>query len=309
MAQKTFKYPLVITGDYESIVPQLLELGYSFHPSSPCYDDYLFNNTLVTNLDGNLGTLSRLNHAVSIGSYNRTEVSASNPELVLALAAAVEEERGQKGEYYVNFGGMGGFTKGNLYQLKTTSFSDAFAFINDRGRPNGWSGGNYEDFRKATKEEILNYFDLGSPKSSISFEEAAEAAGAHEVDFSKLTPPPAVPQISVPIDFIKSLHDQVDEDVQEQIEEKFPNIFSPRPTFRAGDKIVLFPSCQELMIIGGKNERPEEEPTEIALVDLADGLIKSEPVFVNNLTRITERELIEAGEHYGVTRRNYAKFL
>lgn len=82
-----------------------------------------------------------------------------NPELFLALAAMSDEEFGIKGEWVICIKNSRSFTKGMLYQIGGKFYKNSISpwsiIKDDRGEENGLLN---EYFRKATKEELIEYF-------------------------------------------------------------------------------------------------------------------------------------------------------
>lgn len=114
--------------------------------------------------------------------------------------------------------------------------------------------------------------------------------------------------ISVSVSLMKELYDYADDDIREQIESELPHLF-PRPTFRVGDRIKQYvndEAIRNLLIVGPSSESATGYKR-IVLVDLANGQIKQETTAVNDLDNITEKEILEAGKAFGITRSNYAK--
>lgn len=148
---KKFKYPLIITGseqELKSLVPKLVELGYN-EPSSY----YTPSRSLVTNQSGIDGLLEFISPGFTKG---RTKVSASNPELVLALAAMVDDNEFYSEEMVIcnkRYGDQ--FTEGKMYKVKMGG-AMLYIYIDDLG--NSYNGLLKENFRKATVEEIMDHF-------------------------------------------------------------------------------------------------------------------------------------------------------
>lgn len=154
---KKFKYPLAITGtleEREALIPKLKELGYVWKA--------------IARNDGSKYNLLRTNYGPGGLGYHYDpsvcmEVPASNPELVLALAAAVDDAEIYKGECVIFTDQHNHFTPGKLYVAQKAGWDEIFLFINDRGAADGWGGGgNRKMFRKASKEEIVAHFDKPS---------------------------------------------------------------------------------------------------------------------------------------------------
>lgn len=70
---------------------------------------------------------------------------------------------GVEGTYWVCIDNHGWceFTVGKLYR-SVRPLDEICALINDRGRADGWVNCNLECFRKATYEEIVSHFNIGT---------------------------------------------------------------------------------------------------------------------------------------------------
>jgi hypothetical protein len=268
---KNFKYPLQIQGSKEeldSFLSPLTELGYrksyDFGTSDP---KYLVTN--FGNLPENNGVLDFVHHF----DPRRITVYASNRELVLALAAVVDDDKFYPGEYVtpVRDSWAGEITFGRLY--KVIDYDRPYVkFIDVDGDENGLHPSN---LRKATKEEIISWFE--NPTEEVSELESEDSS------------------------FLKVLHAGGNDFVKEALEIKFPNLF-PRPAFRAGDKInvEVEHGILHLMIISSLNTNA------IRLVNLLTGKYGTS-VFVEDFNAITEGELLRAGEDFKITLNNYTK--
>ena len=144
---KKFKYAIRITGFKEALeafVPALIKLGYEEEDmewTSQC-------KSLITNWNGNKGKLGYSVHGTD-PDYGRTTVSASNPDLVLALAAAVDDNVYHKGEYMVN--------------IVSRQVEEAIMFVDQPVELR-------EQYIKATKEEIIARFQGATECKSMKEE-------------------------------------------------------------------------------------------------------------------------------------------
>lgn len=154
---KTFKYPLSIEGTEEqtrALIPELEKLGYrcprvsdSFKPECPI----LLTDMRV--VSGQLGYNQ-------LPSTRGIVISASNSELVLALAACVEGDEFHAGEWVYSDEDSCDYKKGNLYKIDSFQTYGIHKCMtsnshNAKGQPK-----NITYFRKATKQEILNHFNM-----------------------------------------------------------------------------------------------------------------------------------------------------
>lgn len=132
---------------------QLAALGYEtkyigdFGEISVLCTNYTYRSEKVTNLS-----------PCKRNQFNRHYIDHYSPELFLALAAMTDEEYGIAGEWWVfiNDSYMF-FTKNKLYKC-LKPIDQYRAFIDDGGKENGFSHAPLENFRKATKEELINHF-------------------------------------------------------------------------------------------------------------------------------------------------------
>lgn len=146
-----FKTPLHITGTPEQlkvVEEGLIRLGYEL--SNPIGDEFLKTECAV---------FWRTDYIHP--HEDEIEVSASNPELVLALAAMSDDELGIEGEWVVIEDGqyVYDFTIGKLYKLGGEFYHKYSGFqvvSDDKGLANGNQTTKY---RKATKEEIIKHFN------------------------------------------------------------------------------------------------------------------------------------------------------
>ncbi len=179
---KQFAIPLAISGtleQLEALIPKLEALGYKWNSLSR--NDFLitYHNKLVTGYGQQSETWGM---AYFRSSNDRQEVSADNEELVLALAAMTEGEEPQVGEIWVMEKARGwGYDASNNGCLalitQTCVRTDVFYYHTEKISVPAVSGQilnpkvdriefsnipiRCEDrvvARKATKEEIINYF-------------------------------------------------------------------------------------------------------------------------------------------------------
>lgn len=140
---KKFKYPLAIEGiktQLERLVPKLEELGYKLST------DYSWNRCpyLYTNF-GNTPSVMGPNQT----PHFNTVVSADNEELVLALAAMVDDNILYDGEY--------------LWSIIGNEVAKSDGTMNYRSF-NPQSKNPITIYRKATKAEIINHFIMKEKK-------------------------------------------------------------------------------------------------------------------------------------------------
>jgi hypothetical protein len=139
---KNFKYALAIKGSEEqvtSLIPKLIELGYKW--GSRRANDFDEYPCLITDYGEGKGSLGFMHN-----NRGQLEVSASNPELVLALAAMVDDEDTYKGECFVCVTDYRDVTWGDC-------MVGDFKQITENGECTTIR------WRKATKEEILEHFN------------------------------------------------------------------------------------------------------------------------------------------------------
>lgn len=162
---KNFATPLAIDGtkkELDELVTPLMELGYEKPDyASSAIGSYPY---LVTNHAGWVGNLDYNSSSGRKEYPDRLVVPASNPELVLALAAMVEGKSFHKGEMIVRenwWQDDNSFTNGNLYKVKldhTNSDNHVLVEIDDKGSVR--NGLHENKFRKATVDEIINHFTI-----------------------------------------------------------------------------------------------------------------------------------------------------
>jgi hypothetical protein len=170
MSEKKFKYPLAIEGTVEQLellVPKLEELGYVYDGAYRDKKDYL-----CTNVDNLPSKLSILGYDGVENKKSRTKVSASNPELVLALAACVDDDKPHAGEFVVRLDSMSWasllnkncpndvFNPGDTAKITRVGVDDHTSeYVPLEINFNvGLYGMSSTAVRKATKEEIISHF-------------------------------------------------------------------------------------------------------------------------------------------------------
>lgn len=137
----------------------LTKMGYKFA-------DCTISSTyplIVTNYNWQQGVVSSVVETVK-HERDRYFIDNYNPELFLALAAMTDEEFGIAGEWWIckrnpsdEFFHDKPFFHGKLYR-SMAPVSNRCAFINEYGKSDGHYPNNLRDFRKATKQEIINWF-------------------------------------------------------------------------------------------------------------------------------------------------------
>lgn len=149
---KNFATPLAIEGtkeQLEALVPKLKELGYKGTNWSSDGCPYLLTDfaDIPDRLDYNQDNADNF------------IVSASNPELVLALAAMVKGDEFHVGEIVICHTGYDGhYTEGKLYKILSGDVKGECVGPDDRMSITNGFDDNNRYFRKATKEEILSHF-------------------------------------------------------------------------------------------------------------------------------------------------------
>lgn len=153
---KNFKYPLFIEGtesELTQIVKELVELGYKEVNGKA----QLTSHGIATNHSDK----ARVGYIGGAGSAwgGRIPLKASQKSLILALAAMVDDDKFYKGEMVVALEDCDPgkqFTKDKIYKTSKDSHNGILdiAFDDKGSTINGWN-----KFRKATKEEIVKYFE------------------------------------------------------------------------------------------------------------------------------------------------------
>lgn len=140
----------------------LEELGYCFVDEDDDWDTF---SIIVNNLSNTLGHLSYVSEGKT--RYNRYFIDHYNPELFLALAAMNNSEKAVVGEYRVVYD--------KLVKVESINYKGWFW---GKDLPTPYYGNGYGDedhknhfspkyFEKATKEEILNYFNNLNKKENM----------------------------------------------------------------------------------------------------------------------------------------------
>lgn len=133
---------------------ELLKMGYI----ESCLAYSLKASYITNNFRGQLGTITNLIQN-DVKNYGRTYLDSFNPELFLALASMTNNPEGNYGEYWVfqDEACWPMWINGKLYK-QMGNLNDGEAFIDDTGCPNGMHPDNFDYFRKATAEEIMEHF-------------------------------------------------------------------------------------------------------------------------------------------------------
>lgn len=159
---KKFKYPLAIKGEekeLETLIQKLEQFGYALR------GHHAQRRILVTNQIGINGDL--LYYDIIDTSQERTEVPASSPDLVLALAAMVDDDKIYTGEYFVchtdlimQNGDGAAYTCGKMYKSeKDGCITDNFELKEHWMESYTDLGLMHKYFSKATREQILDHFN------------------------------------------------------------------------------------------------------------------------------------------------------
>jgi hypothetical protein len=267
MSQKKFKYPLIITGNWKSLLSDLERLGYEIENGSGTGNRKEDRKVLVTNSLGVNGILCDY----ETPSPDRTTVDASDRDLVLSLAAMIDDEVFHPGELVVVLHSGASYTTHTDFKYRNSYNQTApenvllrvvepIGFTNEPslhletidGYKNYLIGTESSSgkvvLRKATKEEILEHFAFEKFSREISngfgkeigkdlFDSIADrvqAAGAHNAfntykDFGPniVSEKPVETTVPARIDFIKELYEGSDEEVRRDFEKEFPTLFTP----------------------------------------------------------------------------------
>jgi hypothetical protein len=160
---KKFKYPLRITGtttQIASLFEDLTKLGYTTYHQHLDLEGYNRNVNLVTNDAETNGKLCVYNDGIFDSDIVRTVVPASNKDLVLALAAMVDDDKPHVGEWVVGVRSAW-LDYGKMYKIiETCKIYKGELQFNVEGVESSAKGITGLNFcRKATKEEIFAHFD------------------------------------------------------------------------------------------------------------------------------------------------------
>lgn len=272
---KKFSHELFITGskkELDEIAQALVKMGYEDQTTPTNYQN---RRSLLTNWWFRPHHFSFYTDRSSKGS--RTRVDAKNKDLVLTLAAMVDEGS-NKGEAYVctSFVAPAQFTRGKIYILQTDCLEAMAAFIDDRGDANGWFSSNPEYFRKATKAEIFEHFN----KTMNAAEEWVSTPPKYVAGIDPIT---TVTAHSVDEDFIKEAHTAACSTWKKKIEKRFPAVFPKKVTYWMG-QVFEYNEDKELHILA------QVSNSAMALVSLRDGNRFRDAEKVNNVMNITEEE-------------------
>lgn len=150
---KKFATPLAISGtekELRDLIPQLEDLGYEQFTIT---NDFYKRDTLYTQHQYNIWITNLESNRIADGKI-RTKVSASNPDLVLALAAMTEGRIPIVGEYVI---GIKSIVISNEKLSKVTSV-DGIAYSTIKGLDCHQTQLDNTYSRKATFEEIIKHF-------------------------------------------------------------------------------------------------------------------------------------------------------
>lgn len=176
---KKFKYPLSIhcnnKQEADQIYLKLEALGYStrYRTSYPFCEG---SPWLLTDFSYEMGILGFNQNPIN------TVVHASNPDLVLALAAATEGDEFHEGEYLLKFDDRSvwssrlnksdpkGFVSQNdIVRVTKTQKDEVSDFTHLEVELKGFRYGHESlSFRKATKEEIIQHFNMNNKQDGCS---------------------------------------------------------------------------------------------------------------------------------------------
>lgn len=162
---KKFKYPISVRLTKEQsrqLIPKLKDLGYRYY-SSEIEEE---SAVLVNNCFSEMGELARTSRPLDYGRY---EIKDYNEELVLALAAAVDDDQPHVGEWVVVGRSFGIRRAGELYKIieivgEEGGFNLTGHMDIDNYCDTGLVESGHGSSRKATKEEIINHFSVTSFK-------------------------------------------------------------------------------------------------------------------------------------------------
>jgi hypothetical protein len=288
LTMKNFKYPLSISGseqELKNFIPKLEGLGYRIVDR-----DYIVNsfNRLVTNFashsfnGGNVG----FGAANGIAEYQQIRhpiALSGNEDLILALAAMVDdEEKFYEGEW-VKLTGYGdssfspdsqpsGFQIGKLYKLGGHYFKtykrDFYVEANDRGVPDGH---NEFEFRKATKEEIINHFKQNN-MNNLQMTQLAENARGKEVT------------VEIPVSFVKEAHKEACSKWKQKIEKIAPSVFER--FYKVGQMFALYGRGTRYQLIGG-----QVNGASYVNITSEDGSVINNSLTVTDINKITQKEM------------------
>lgn len=245
---KNFKTPLAIVGTATqlfALLRPLSELGYKVPSPMPLdYQDFL-----VTNFGGSPWEVGAL-----LNDYRykkgRTIVDAKNTELVLALAAMVDEDRFYADEYVISLS-SNQFPKGHIKKITLTDGK----WFDIKPRQNNDSGTIFQTglpyARKATAEELIKRFTLATPDS-----------GCYKVAVSDDCSGAPSKGVLISEPFLKEIHGKLNDgrnkETAEKIEKEFPRVFPDTVTYKRGDRFIndgheyILAQTDTVDCIGGK---------------------------------------------------------
>jgi hypothetical protein len=214
---KKFKYPLAITGNkqqLEEIAEELKKIGYRKITGS--VKDFT-PQVLVTNayrMNGSLNTFK-----TTADTIPRTNLSADQKDLILALAAMTESEKDfSVGEWVVEeteswFSTLPTKRPLRIDRISNHGGEDIILSLNDVKNSTTYLSTSSK-VRKATKKELIELFTSTKPTQT------------------------AVVRPLVDDEFLKYLYKLSTPAAKELLEKKFPTLF-PQEQFRAGDRIEV----------------------------------------------------------------------
>jgi hypothetical protein len=268
---KKFKYPLAVNGtpdQLKSLFKAIEALGYyydSLSDNSP--------NSLFTCIYPNSSVVLSIAPADKwkihqTGPLERTILSADNPELVLALAAAVEGNEFHEGEWiYTTSGscgwGMNSEDEEKLFKvLSVDPLQTSERLVLDRtSNKTTYTKCRLkvrsQDVRKATKEEIINHFNMDNKCCGVSPQEKT---------------------YTVKESFVKAAHAQACSEWKQKIEKEFPEMFV---SYSRGSKFSR--NGQTYILARTGNE-------EMNLIDLESGNRWGDHISVGNDLEMTREE-------------------
>jgi len=170
-----FAYPLAVEGseqELKDLMSKLIELGYEQNHHS-----YFYGTWLVTNFSGYNRAIGFALSTPSKYQNNQKPIPASNPDLILALAAMREGTEFYEGESVIFQGETNyAFTKNHLYTIREPlgKYGHLITLLDNVGsQTNGMSA---ELWRKASKEEIIAHYT----KKEKALTEGQNIGGVHK---------------------------------------------------------------------------------------------------------------------------------
>lgn len=257
---KKFKYPLAIEGTPEqirNIREELLKLGYEDHYIA----NEITQKTRFMLTQFKAGFSCGMDFFFSIGCRQGEVISADDLDLILALAAAVDDNYNfYEGEVVVATRTSGEeeceYKEGDLYVILSVEERFIRTTSLRTGHTNGWHDSN---FRKATKEEIINQF------SDMKENDLVVDPGSERV-------------FAISESFIKEAHAAACRDCKSKIEAKFPEVFGG------------YGIGQRFRYHGAEWILAQVAPSQVALISLEDGNRFREGFEVAHIFNITSEE-------------------